>query len=180
MTVNKSLLRLGRIWIFKVYFVPPDLLRMLSFVLREEKWHSVVFAILTSCSRCVETTSWVHWFPLFICASSFLLSCLEPYLSTNASLWPPGYSLFSSFCFLMEMTVTQNLLFPSAGLFIADKALPEGRRISRQNQTAPANVDLTLCGRGTLHLMSHEVKNPPFPLGCDRGWGKHFITVSYT
>lgn len=79
-----------------MYFVPPDSLRMLSFVLGVEKWHSRVFAtILTPCSRCVETTSWVLWFPLFICASSFLLSCLEPYLSTNAGLWPPsGAALF--------------------------------------------------------------------------------------
>lgn len=74
-----------------------------------------------------------------------------------------GCSLFSSFCFLMEMTVTQNLLFPSAGLFFANRGLPEGRRISRQNQTALANVDLTLCGRGTLHLMSHEVKKSILP-----------------
>lgn len=69
-----------------------------------------------------------------------------------------GRSLFSSFCFLMEMTATQNLLLPSAGLCIAGRGLPEGRRISRQNQNALANVDLTLCGRGTWHLSSHEAK----------------------
>lgn len=90
-------------------------------------------------------------------------------------------ALFSSFCFLMEMTATQNLLLPYSGLCIAGRGLPKGRRISRQNQTALANVDLTLCGRGTLHLMSHEAKNIHSSLWAVTEDGESiFITVSYT
>lgn len=111
--------------------------------------------------------------------SSFLLT-LSGALSEYKRL-PPGMLFFPSFCFLMEMTATQNLPCPFAGLSMAVRGLPEGRRMSRQDQTALANLDLTLRGRGSLHLMSHEVTKYTLPLLCHSQRGKvYFITVSYT
>lgn len=95
--------------------------------------------------------------------SSFLFVLQASSSAVWSLIWAQMPALFSSFCFLMEMTATQNLLLPSAGLCIADRGLPEGRRISRQNRSALANVYLTLCGRGTLHLTSHEAKTATLP-----------------
>lgn len=163
-----------------MYFVSPYLLRMLSFVLGVEKWHSGFFAILTPCSKCVETTSWILWFPLFICASSFLLSCLELYLSTNAGLGPLSF-------FLILFSYGNDFDTESAVAFCWFVYCRQRfARRQEDQQTEPkcsANVDLTLCGsvEGELGISHHmRLKCPLLCLGCDRGWGKCFLTVSYT
>lgn len=104
-----------------------------------------------------------------------------PPLTAQSFIWVqmpasgPAFFFFSSlFYFPMEMTATQN-----AGLRIAVRGLPKGRGISGQNQTALANLDLTLCGRGSLHLMSHEATKSTLPLLCHSQKGQVcFITVS--
>lgn len=156
-------------------FVPPDLLRMLTFVLGVENWHSGFFAILTLCSRCVETTSWVLWFPLFICASSFLLSRLEPYLSTNAGLWPPS-GLLSFFLILFSYGNDCDRESAVALCWFVYCRQRFARRQEDQ-QTEPTcsskrGSDLTLCGRGTLHLMSHEATKATLPFGLWQRMGK--------
>lgn len=141
-----------------MYFVPPDLLRMISFVLGVEKWHSGFFAILTPCSRCVETTSWVLWFPLFICASSFLLSCLELYLSTNA-----GLGLLSFFLILFSYGNDCDTESAVAFCWFVYCRQRFARRQEDQ-QTEPkcsskcGSDPLWICGRGIWHLSSHEAK----------------------
>lgn len=156
-------------------FVPPDLLRMLSFVQGVENWHSGFFAILTLCTRCVETTSWVLWFPLFICASSFLLSCLEPYLSTNASLGlPPGLLSFFLILFSYGNDCDKESAVAFCWFVYCRQRFAQGRRISRQNQIALANMDLIWPSvEGEFCISCHmRLQRPLFPLGCDRGWGK--------
>ena len=139
------------------------------------------FAVLTPCSRCVETTSWALWFPLFLFLRLKASSshCLEPYLSTNACLRGCIFFFLALFSYGNDCDAESAVAF--AGFWIAVRGLPRGRRISRQNQTALVHLDLILCGRGRLHLMLHEAtKSTLTPSSATVKGGKFVSSLSLT